>query len=182
MRLRVICKKCDHIINFDVTKESKTCQYCGASLTIRDVRMSPVEHEKYLRYKEKKGLAEEEKEEPKEEPVSARQKLKLLKSANLAAPRQAEKPKPIPAVKIGDEALRLAESRKDRPVSDAITGRYVIHKGKTKYGHIEVSNPDYMILKLNFWTMGNQQKYIAQQLNSLIRRFLTELGFELKRV
>ncbi len=62
-----------------------------------------------------------------------------------------------------------------------IKGKFIIKKGKTKYGTIEITDPDYMILKLSIWAMGPQQKYIIRQLNKKLISFLTETGFELEK-
>jgi DNA-directed RNA polymerase subunit RPC12/RpoP len=65
--------------------------------------------------------------------------------------------------------------------TDEIEGRFIIKKGKTKYGTLELTNPDYMILKMSFWAMGPQQKEITSSLTKKIINDLIRNGFEIKK-
>ncbi len=84
----------------------------------------------------------------------------------------------------------IEETRKEniqiRPVAqkeekENPEGRYIIKKGSTKYGTIELTNPDYMILKLSFWAMGPAQKDITTSLTRKILNDLGKNGFDIKK-
>lgn len=164
MRLKAICKRCDHILNFEVEQERNTCPYCSAHLTIKDVRMSSLEYNKYVTFMKSQREAAIGREKKAEQAVKAK------------VP-EAEERRERPVA-----TLRLVEAKREPAADEDQAGKYLIMKGKTRYGNLEITNPDYMILKLNFWTMGDQQKQFTQQLGSVIKRFLAEMGFELKKV
>jgi len=150
MKLKVICKKCDRIFNWNAENEIETCPYCSSELTIKDVRMNPIELKKYQKYK-----AEHRNENEYSTPAQREQQTKAVKHTNTAT---------------------TAED-----LDEDIKGRFQIKKGRTKYGTLEITNPDYMILKLSFWAMGPQQKYLVKELNTKIKKFLSDTGFTIEK-
>ncbi|MBW6461707.1 MAG: hypothetical protein K0B07_01535 [DPANN group archaeon] len=152
MKLKVICKKCDRIFNWNAENEIESCPYCSSELTIKDVRMNPIELKKYQKYK-----TEHRTETDYIAPVNSQQ----VRTRPTAATPQIE------------QTTELDED---------IKGRFVIKKGRTKYGTLEITNPDYMILKLSFWAMGPQQKYLVKELNYKIKQFLKETGFTVEKL
>ncbi len=157
MKLKVICKKCDRIFNWDMEKENMPCPYCHTDLTIKDVRMNPLELKKYQRYKS------QHRTQTNVEETQAGQG-----SASFGRTSQ---------------RLRVAsqETEEKKQLDDNIKGRFQIKKGRTKYGTLEITNPDYMIFKMSFWAMGPQQKYLVKELNTKIRQFLKETGFNIEK-
>lgn len=160
MRLNVICKKCDHFITWDASHEEETCPYCKALLTIKDVRMSPLEFEKFQKFKKDLRYAEIEAEK-RAERVSQIQPITLVETKE-------EEPRLV----VEQPVLKKPELKEED-----LLGRSIIKKGKAKYGTIELTNPDYMILKFTFWTQGPQQKEMTKSLSLSIRRFLEDQGF-----
>lgn len=148
MKLKVICKKCDRIFNWNAENEIEVCPYCSSELTIKDVRMNPLELKKFQKFK-----------------------------ADHREEREAISPyqKPSPTYE------RPTEPEIEEALDEDIKGRFIIKKGRTKYGTLEITNPDYMILKLSFWAMGPQQKYIVKELNSKVKKFLSETGFTIEK-
>ncbi len=159
MKLKVICRNCDRILSWDPAQEVHICPYCNSELTIKDVRMNPTELKKYQEWKKKHKTEIARRIREKETtPPAAR---------TATPPKSAEPAYPV---------IRPPETD-----DSDIMGRFLIKKGKTKYGTIELTNPDYMILKLSFWSMGPQQKYLTKVLVRQIHQFLRETGFELER-
>ena len=153
MKLKVICKKCDRIFNWNVENEIEACPYCSSELTIKDVRMNPLELKKFQKYKA------EHKSQNEYKAPSSREQIT----------------QPAQAGRISD----TTEPAED--LDEDIKGRFMIKKGRTKYGTLEITNPDYMILKLSFWAMGPQQKYLVKELNTKIKRFLSDTGFTIEK-
>lgn len=151
MKLKVICKKCDRIFNWDAKNEIESCPYCSSELTIKDVRMNPIELKKYQRFKTEHRSETEYTAPVETQPARARQ---------------------APITQTREPTTELDED---------IKGRFIIKKGRTKYGTLEITNPDYMILKLSFWAMGPQQKYLVKELNTKIKQFLKETGFTVEK-
>ncbi len=151
MKLKVICKKCDRIFNWDAKNEIESCPYCNSELTIKDVRMNPIELKKYQKYK-----TEHRNETEYKTPVE----------------RQ------IPSTRHTQTTQHIEPTTE---LNEDIKGRFIIKKGRTKYGTLEITNPDYMILKLSFWAMGPQQKYLVKELNTKIKQFLKETGFTVEK-
>ncbi|NOQ55253.1 MAG: hypothetical protein GQ477_00440 [Nanohaloarchaea archaeon] len=152
MKLKVICKKCDRIFNWKAENEIETCPYCSSELTIKDVRMNPVELKKYQKYKT-------EHRSETEYTATAQTKTSINQLQTTVHTKE-------------PESTELDED---------IKGRFIIKKGRTKYGTLEITNPDYMILKLSFWAMGPQQKYLVKELNGKIKQFLKETGFTVEK-
>lgn len=149
MKLKVICKKCDRIFNWNAENEIEVCPYCSSEITIKDVRMNPIELKKYQKYKTE---------------------------------HRSENEYITPAAK--EQPALAARQTNTVPVEDLdedIKGRFQIKKGRTKYGTLEITNPDYMILKLSFWAMGPQQKYLVKELNNKIKKFLNDTGFTIEK-
>lgn len=151
MNIKVICKKCDHMFSWDLEKPEEKCPYCYADITAKDVRMTALEYKKYLQFSK--------------------------------THRSIDKPEVSVKHVYEDAPQRYAASKQpeDTKTEEDIKGKFIIKKGKTKYGTIEITDPDYMILKLSIWAMGPQQKYIIRQLNKRLTSFLTETGFELEK-
>ncbi len=150
MKLKVICKKCDRIFNWNAENEIEACPYCSSELTIKDVRMNPIELKKFQKYK-----AEHRSENEYAAPAQKEQPAQAIKHTNTAATEE--------------------------DLDEDIKGRFQIKKGRTKYGTLEITNPDYMILKLSFWAMGPQQKYLVKELNTKIKKFLSDTGFTIEK-
>ncbi|MEA3229383.1 MAG: hypothetical protein U9P44_00565 [archaeon] len=153
MKLKVICKKCDRIFNWNAENEIEACPYCHSELTIKDVRMNPLELKKY-------------------------QKFKTEHRSNTEYVHHDEARKPAYPSQIKSATK---DKKSEEELNEDIKGRFLIKKGRTKYGTLEITNPDYMILKLSFWAMGPQQKYLVKELNSKIRKFLSETGFTVEK-
>ncbi len=150
MKLKVICKKCDRIFNWNAENEIEACPYCSSELTIKDVRMNPIELKKYQKYK-----TEHRSENEYSAPAQRKQQVHAVKHTSTAATED--------------------------DLNEDIKGRFQIKKGRTKYGTLEITNPDYMILKLSFWAMGPQQKYLVKELNTKIKKFLSDTGFTVEK-
>ena len=159
MKIKVICKKCDRIFNWNAEKEIELCPYCDSELTIKDVRMNPSELLRYKKYKKenRRNIPDisEEPEEKTNTPVTQSTLPRLKPTAQLSAPEKNE--------------------------IDDLEGKYIIRKGKTKYGTLELTNPDYMILKISFWAMGPQQKTVTTSLTKKIVNELIRNGFDFKK-
>ncbi|MCK4927618.1 MAG: hypothetical protein KAJ20_03050 [Candidatus Aenigmarchaeota archaeon] len=149
MKLKVICKKCDRIFNWNAENEIEACPYCSSELTIKDVRMNPIELKKYQKYK-----------------TEHRSENEYITPATRKQPAQ---------------TARQTDTVPTEDLDEDIKGRFQIKKGRTKYGTLEITNPDYMILKLSFWAMGPQQKYLVKELNNKIKKFLNDTGFTIEK-
>ena len=77
--------------------------------------------------------------------------------------------------------VSITENKLTAQEKESPEGKYIIKKGSTKYGTIELTNPDYMILKLSFWAMGPTQKEITTSLTKKILNDLQNNGFDIKK-
>ena len=160
MKLKVICKKCDRIFSWNAEKEIEICPYCDTELTIKNVRMNPAEIMRYKKFKETQRFKKSEiqTEEPTINKISSSLSDQKQKRTTISSKEQSKK-----------------ETYED------LEGRYIINKGRTKYGTLELTNPDYMILKLSFWAMGPNQKEVTSSLTKKIINDLTKNGFDIKK-
>jgi len=160
MKLKVICKKCDRIFSWNGEKDIEICPYCDSDLTIKDVRMNPSEMLRYKKFKDSRRFTKAEKDVE-----DGKLSQPVLKKPTIEPTiRSARKP-PVTPSTPGDD----------------LEGKYIIRKGKTKYGTLELTNPDYMILKISFWAMGPQQKEITKSLTKKIFNDLARNGFDFKK-
>ncbi|MBW6451195.1 MAG: hypothetical protein K0B02_00510 [DPANN group archaeon] len=148
MNINVICKKCDHMFRWDIDKTEEKCPYCYSILTMKDIRMTPLEYKKYLQY------------------------IKTHRTAY----KETNNEQLENSMHITETATN---SINETETTEPLKGKFIIKKGRTKYGTIEMTDPDYMILKLSIWAMGPQQKYIIKQLNKKIHDFLKDAGFDI---
>ncbi len=109
-------------------------------------------------------------------PEVAAQYARYAEKQTIHAPAETKRAEQRPETALVEKKEEPAPS-----ISKDVLGRYMIQKGRTKYGTLEITNPDYMILKLGFWTMGDRQKSISVELYKLIRKYLRDEGFELNR-
>lgn len=111
-------------------------------------------------------------------------RMNALEHAKLMSYRKAAKTRAVTAPAVAKPATPAprpeAVATLKKPEEEQ-TGKFVIKKGRTKYGTFEVTNPDYMILKLSFWAMGPQQKLLVSHLSDSIKRFMKDAGLELER-
>lgn len=158
MKLKVICKKCDRIFSWTAEKEIERCPYCDSELTIKDVRMNPAEIMRYKKFKEAQRFMK----------ADAIIESTVEKTQIKREPEQ-------------QEHIHYKKHEGKKEDYDELEGKYIIKKGRTKYGTLELTNPDYMILKLSFWAMGPNQKEVTSSLTKKIINDLTKNGFDINR-
>ncbi|RLG14387.1 MAG: hypothetical protein DRN66_02095 [Candidatus Nanohalarchaeota archaeon] len=174
MKIKVMCGFCDVKFMWDLTKTVEICPGCRRRLKIKDTKMSSYSYNLYVKEQKKKIDAKEL--------FPADKKHHAIYSA--------------PNRKSVDLSTRKTKSSHEKREMDEITiskegeyihfpktmlGKYTVMKNKARHGTIELLNPDYMILKINLWCMGDNQKQLLLQLNNIIKNYLIEHEFTLRR-
>ena len=171
MKIKVMCIFCNVKFMWDLGKTIEICPGCRRRIKIKDTKMSSYSYNLYV--KEQKRKTESKDVFSSDQKPHAVYSTPDRKYANLhkATEPHKEELKEILITKEG-EYLHVPKS---------MLGRYNVLKNKSRHGSIELTNPDYMILKINLWCMGDNQKKILLDLNNLIKKYLIEREFTLRR-
>ena len=172
MKIKVMCSFCDVKFMWDLNKSIEICPGCRRRLKIKDTKMSSYSYSQYV--KEEKKKIESKNIFP----------TKPKSHATYSAPEKKNNKITIKdvssVIKKPNEVVISSGDKTYIHFPKTMLGKYTIMKNKARHGTIELSNPDYMILKINMWCMGDNQKQLFIQLTDIIKKYLIEHEFTLR--
>ncbi len=168
-----MCNFCNVKFMWDLGKDIELCPGCRRRLKIKDTKMSSYSYSLYVKEQKKK--------------LSSTDIFGVVKKRHATYNTPDRKYKGIPAKEEGHERKGAVKEIviEEKPgyfhVPRTMLGKYTVLKNKARHGTVELTNPDYMILKVNLWCMGDNQKQMILELNNMIKNYLIEREFTLRR-